>query len=168
MLREILYKKFFYPDLHVACVFDLDYDKIYKSGIHGLIFDIDNTIVAHDKLEISDMIHDLFKNLIAKGFIICFLSNNKKKRVSYFGEILKIQAFHRALKPSPFGMLRAVKSLGLPKNKLAIIGDQIFTDVLCGRVQKIYTVLVDPIGEKKGLINKLKRNLERMILNHKK
>ena len=154
--------KFFYPDDYYPSIMDIDYMKIYKKGIRGLVFDIDNTIVPYNTYEIPDSVLDLFKNLTRKGFAICFLSNNKKKRASHFTKLFNI---HTALKPTPFGILRAIKYLRLPKNKIAIIGDQIFTDVICGRLQKIYTVLVDPIVERTDFINKFKRSLELSILN---
>ncbi len=157
--------KFFYPDDYYPSIMDIDYMKIYKKGIRGLVFDIDNTIVPYNTYEIPDSVLDLFKNLTRKGFAICFLSNNKKKRVSHFIKLFNIHGFHTALKPTPFGILRAIKYLRLPKNKIAIIGDQIFTDVICGRLQKIYTVLVDPIVERTDFINKFKRSLELNILN---
>jgi HAD superfamily phosphatase (TIGR01668 family) len=157
-------KKYFCPDQFVHSVIDVDYQKLYKLNIKGLIFDIDNTIVEYNAFEIPDLIFDLFKELTSRGFEICFLSNNKKKRVSYFGELFNIKAFHTALKPTPFGLNHAIKSLDLSKDKLAIIGDQVFTDILCGKMQKIYTILVEPILERKDIFNKLKRKLELSII----
>jgi HAD superfamily phosphatase (TIGR01668 family) len=163
-LRELLHEKFFYPDEFIDSIANINYDALYDKDIRGLIFDIDNTIVAYNVFEVSDIIVDLFGALIKKGFTICLLSNNKRHRVSYFGELLNIKAFHTALKPTQFGLRRAIKSLSLPKNQLAIIGDQIFTDVLCGKIQKIYTVLVEPIAMQNSFVDKLKRKLELSIL----
>jgi len=160
--------KFFYPDNYFRSIKDIDYDKIYLNGIRGLIFDIDNTIVAYDSFEIKKEVLDLFKALANKGFSICFLSNNKKKRVAYFCDKFNIRGFHTALKPTPFGLIKAIKYLGLPKNKIAIIGDQIFTDVICGRLHNIYSILVEPIAPENNFINKIKRRFELAILNKKK
>lgn len=160
--------KIFYPDDYFPSIMDIDYSKIYKKGIRGLIFDIDNTIVPYNTYEIPDSVLDLFKNLTREGFAVCFLSNNKKKRVSHFEQLFNIHAFHTALKPTPFGIWRVIKYLNLPRNKLAIIGDQIFTDIICGRTQKIYTILVAPLVERTDFINKFKRSLELNILNNKK
>lgn len=160
--------KFFYPDDYVDSILNINYERLYELGIRGLIFDIDNTIVPYNTFEIPDSILNLFENLITKKFMICFLSNNKKKRVMHFCQLFNIHGFHTALKPTPFGFFKAVKYLNLPKSELAIIGDQIFTDVICGRLQNIYTVLVDPIVERTDFINKFKRNLERIILSKKK
>jgi len=173
MLKKIIknlkkkFKSLFYPDKYFYSVLDIDFKKIYDMGIRGLIFDIDNTIVPYNTYETPDTILNLFKELAAQGFLICFLSNNKKKRVEYFSKLFNIRGFHTALKPTVFGLWRAVKHLNLSHEKLAIIGDQIFTDVICGRSQNILTILVDPIVERDGWINKFKRKLEKKILAKK-
>lgn len=163
-----MFSKIFYPDEYVKSIMEIDYDKIYKKGIRGLLFDIDNTIVPYNTFEIPDSVLDLFEDLANKGFTVCFLSNNKKKRVSHFSHMFNIHAFHTALKPTPIGLIRAIKYLNKPKNKLAVIGDQIFTDVICGRMQNIYTILVEPIVERTDFFNKFKRSIELNILNTKK
>ena len=38
----------FYPDEDVASAYDIPYDALYKKGIRGVIFDVDNTLVPHD------------------------------------------------------------------------------------------------------------------------
>ena len=42
-----MFKKF-KPDMDVKSVYDIDFDDLYNEGIKGIIFDIDNTLVAHD------------------------------------------------------------------------------------------------------------------------
>ena len=41
-----LFKRF-YPDMKLNSVYEVDFDRLYKKGIRGLIFDIDNTLVPH-------------------------------------------------------------------------------------------------------------------------
>ena len=36
----------FYPDLYVDSTYEIDFDSLYRDGYRGLIFDIDNTLVA--------------------------------------------------------------------------------------------------------------------------
>ena len=38
----------FYPDEWVDSTFEIDYEKLYKRGFRGILFDIDNTLVQHD------------------------------------------------------------------------------------------------------------------------
>ena len=37
----------FYPDEWLDSAYVIDYEKLYKEGYRGLIFDIDNTLVPH-------------------------------------------------------------------------------------------------------------------------
>ncbi len=37
----------FFPDRYVASTYVIDFEKLYKEGVRGLIFDIDNTLVPH-------------------------------------------------------------------------------------------------------------------------
>ncbi len=37
----------FFPDHYVASTYVIDFEKLYKEGVRGLIFDIDNTLVPH-------------------------------------------------------------------------------------------------------------------------
>ena len=39
----------FYPDEWLDSAYVIDYEKLYKEGCRGLIFDIDNTLVAYDE-----------------------------------------------------------------------------------------------------------------------
>ena len=39
--------KTFYPDEYVASTYVLDFEKMYREGCRGLVFDIDNTLVPH-------------------------------------------------------------------------------------------------------------------------
>ena len=75
----------FYPDEWLDSAYVIDYEKLYKEGYRGLIFDIDNTLVPHgapaDERAIA-----LFKRLKEIGFSCCLLSNNKEPRVKMFNE----------------------------------------------------------------------------------
>ena len=83
----------------------------------------------------------------------------------YFENVFNIKSFNTALKPLPFGIMKGIKYLGVPKNKIVMIGDQIFTDVICARLNNIFVVLVEPIKERIEFVNKFKRKLELKILN---
>ena len=37
----------YYPHEYAQTVFSIDYQKLYKKGFRGIIFDIDNTLVHH-------------------------------------------------------------------------------------------------------------------------
>ena len=75
----------FYPDEDVASAYDIPYDALYKKGIRGVIFDVDNTLVPHDA-PADERAKRLFSHLRALGMDTCLLSNNKEPRVAAFAE----------------------------------------------------------------------------------
>ena len=85
----------FYPDEWLDSAYVIDYEKLYKEGYRGLIFDIDNTLVPHgapaDERAIA-----LFKRLREIGFSCCLLSNNKEPRVKMFNEKIGVSYIFKA------------------------------------------------------------------------
>ena len=118
----------FYPDEWLDSAYVIDYEKLYKGGCRGLIFDIDNTLVPHgapaDERAIA-----LFRHLKEIGFSCCLLSNNKEPRVKMFNEKIGISYIFKAGKPGKKGYERAMQKIGTDKNNTVFIGDQLFTDV---------------------------------------
>lgn len=48
-------------------------------------------------------------------------------------------------KPKPGGFRRAMEQMGCTPEQTAIVGDQLFTDILGGRNAGVFTLLVEPI-----------------------
>lgn len=92
---------------------------------------------------------------------LTILSNNSRERVEPFARKLGLDFVARACKPLPFGMTRAQRLFGLPKKQIAVIGDQIFTDIVGGNWKGMYTILVEPFTLEQGVFFRLKRKLER-------
>lgn len=68
------------------------------------------------------------------------------------------------MKPFSFGFKRIIRKHNLNKSDVCLIGDQIMTDILGGNRFGIYTVLVEPIGEKDLKVTSLNRFLEKRKL----
>ena len=69
-----------------------------------------------------------------------------------------------ACKPLPFKYLKAIKMLKATKKTTAIVGDQIFTDIMGGRLSGVKTILVTDITPEDKLNFKVKRSLEKKLL----
>jgi HAD superfamily phosphatase (TIGR01668 family) len=72
------------------------------------------------------------------------------------------------VKPRRRAFRRALHIMELTSQETAVIGDQIFTDVLGGNRLGLYTILVTPISEKEFIWTRLMRKLERFVLNYLK
>ena len=74
-----------------------------------------------------------------------------------------------SLKPSKIGFKKAKKIIGIKENnKIAEVGDQIFTDVLGTKRMKMFSILTEPICKEKVKINNIKRKIEKKILEKNK
>ncbi|HAN10189.1 MAG TPA: YqeG family HAD IIIA-type phosphatase [Clostridiales bacterium] len=152
------------PDSYVDNVYTVNYDELKEEGIRGLIFDIDNTLIPYEEDMPNDKINQLFERLRQMGFIISFVSNGPKKRVDKFNIRLNFNTCHRAMKPLTLNLNKVVDEMKLTKSEVVIIGDQIFTDVLAGNRIGIKTILVNPIRPKDSIVERVKRNMEKKLL----
>ena len=154
--------KNYIPDIYQKDIKTINYNKLKKRKIKCLIFDLDNTITNYYDNNIDKDIISLFDSL-KKNFKVIILSNSTKKRVSKIANKLKVQYIPLAMKPLAFNFKRIMKRYHLSNDALAIIGDQIMTDIKGGNKVKIVTILVDPIDDKELSITKINRLIE----NHK-
>jgi HAD superfamily phosphatase (TIGR01668 family) len=92
------------------------------------------------------------------------LSNNFSERVRAIAGQLRIECIPSALKPLPTGFWRAKRALGLPSRQIAVVGDQLFTDVLGARLFGFYTILTEPIEPHDFALTRFFRFFERLLL----
>jgi HAD superfamily phosphatase (TIGR01668 family) len=78
--------------------------------------------------------------------------------------MLDIPYVAKAFKPLPFACRRAVRRLGWEGKRIGVMGDQVFADILAGRLAGLYTILVTPTSPEEPWFTRLKRPFERMLL----
>lgn len=152
------------PDLYMNTVYELDTGVLKARGINAIIVDIDNTLVAWETKLPDEKVMELVSKLAAESFKICILSNNTRKRVEEFNKGLSLPAIYKALKPSKAAFKRAMKLMGSDAATTAVIGDQLFTDILGGNRMGLFTILVAPISEKEFVWTRLVRMVEKSVL----
>ncbi|MFW6034915.1 MAG: YqeG family HAD IIIA-type phosphatase [Halanaerobiales bacterium] len=155
------------PDLYYRNIFVIDFDKLKQEGIKGIICDIDNTIVPWTEEEVIEEVADWFISIKDKGFDICLVSNGTDRRVQFFSDKLSLPAFGQAIKPTKRAFKLAQKSLDFKKTEIAVIGDQIFTDVFGGNRMGYKTILVDPMSKKEFITTKIMRLLEKIFFKRR-
>ncbi|MDO4454226.1 MAG: YqeG family HAD IIIA-type phosphatase [Eubacteriales bacterium] len=152
--------KRFYPYAYVDSVFAIDYQKLYHMGYRGLIFDIDNTLVHHGD-DSTPEIDDLFFRIQNMGFQTLLLSNNTEERIQSFLKNIDSLYIDDARKPETAGYYKAIEMLGLEKEKIMFVGDQVFTDILGANQCGLASILVKfiridenaPIGKRRHVEN---------------
>ena len=158
-----------YPNLYINSVKDIEYEMLNKNNIKGLILDVDNTLLDYYK-NMPEGIEEWCKNLKEKGIKFCIVSNsNNKDKVNNVSKRLGIPYIFFAKKPLKGGLNKAAKLMELKNNEVAVVGDQIFTDILGANRCKMFSILVDPINEKDMFVTIIKRPIENLIKkNYKK
>ena len=153
----------FYPDFEAPSAYKIDYEKLYRQGFRGVIFDIDNTLVPHGAPADRQAVR-LFRSLKAIRFETVLLSNNKKLRVKSFSDQVRSGYIFKAGKPGKEGYERAMQLMGTDSATTIFVGDQLFTDVWGAKKAGIRTYLVKPIHPKEEIQIVLKRKLEKIVL----
>lgn len=154
----------FYPDEDAASTYEIPFEKLYESGIRGVIFDVDNTLVPHDA-PADDRAKELFVRLRGLGMGTCLLSNNKEPRVAAFAKAVGGSDYiYRGGKPGVKGYQKAMKLMNTSQSTTVFVGDQLFTDVYGAKRAGIYSILVKPIHPKEEIQIVLKRYLEAVVL----
>lgn len=153
------------PRLFHRAVTDIDLDALSAAGIDTLLIDIDNTILPRDTGEMTSELSAWSKALLERGFKVCLVSNNWHDHVKRIAESLGFDMVPKALKPLPFGFLKAIERAGGSRATAAVIGDQIFTDILGGNLLGLTTVLVLPLSDSDLPHTLVLRRLEKLVLN---
>lgn len=154
----------FYPDYDAESAYGIDYEKLYRDGYRGIIFDIDNTLVPHGA-PADERARELFERLREIGYQTLILSNNKQPRVRSFSDAVQSQYIYRAGKPKRAGYERAMRKMRTGPADTVFVGDQLFTDVWGAKRAGIRTFLVKPIHPREEIQIVLKRFLERVVLH---
>lgn len=161
-------KKFFKPNLYETSIYEIDLEKLLDLGIKGFIFDVDNTIVPYDTPKPDDKVKDWFKNLHEMGFVSYIASNNNEGRVKHFASDLGIGFMPKANKPLTKNLKQICENMGISPRETAMVGDQLFTDMLGGNMAGMFTVLIEQISPAEGKFIKFKRIFEKLILPKRK
>jgi hypothetical protein len=156
--------KILVPDIYVKSVYDLDLDELYAKGIRAIITDLDNTLVPWDDPLPNEGLLKWLTQVQNKGFSVYIVSNNSRERVQKFANAFGVPAISKAVKPRRRAFRIACQEMGVTLEETAVIGDQIFTDVLGGNRLGVFTILVVPVSDNEFFGTKIMRMLERFIL----
>lgn len=156
--------EYFYPHIYVESIYDLPLEKLKERGIKGLIFDIDNTIAPHDVAEPDEKFIEFSKTLKEMDFSLAILSNNNQNRVNLFNQQLQFHAVYKGGKPNTKKIKSIMEALNLSPSNTAMIGDQVFTDMFCGRLAKTLCIYTKPVCNRDQFVTKVKRGAEKQVL----
>lgn len=164
-------KQLLTPDRIVRHVSDLTPALLTEQhGIRAVICDLDNTLAEWRSEHIAEEVSHWLKALQDTGISVCIASNTRNlhrlERIAGAMGIAHVPG--NANKPGISGLKRALALLNAHAGEAAMVGDQLFTDIVAGNRLGLYTVLVNPLSPKEFIGTKvISRNLERLVLRGK-
>ena len=154
---------FFKPHIRLDRITEITVELLNKFEIKALILDVDNTLSTHHGQILTDGLPEWLELMKENGIFLTVLSNSKEARVKPFAEKINLEYISLGLKPLPNGFLKAKKKYGLKFKNTAIVGDQIFTDILGGNLVGLRTILLTPIKLETTYGFRFKRWVERIV-----
>lgn len=155
----------FRPDRMADSVAEVDPAALIELGIEALLIDLDNTLVPWRGYEVSDATLEWLRRVEAQGIKLCIVSNTRfPRRLKNLSEKLQVPFVKGRLKPRKSAFRPALELLNVAPERSAVIGDQVFTDILGGNRLGLYTILVRPLSRREFFGTKISRVFERLIL----
>ena len=169
--------KSLYPNIYLNKVEEITIQTLIKNKIKLLILDVDNTLIDYYK-NLSENVINWAKEMKGQGIKLYILSNtNNEEKVKAVAKKLDVKYKHFAMKPLKRGFRYVQKETNIKPENIAVVGDQIFTDVIGGNRSKMFTILVDPIDDtkdywytawKRPIENRIKKNYKNKQTKEKK
>ena len=120
-------------------------DELLRRGVRLVLLDIDNTLAPYTRQTAGDVLRAWAEAMRGAGLTLYLLSNNKGTRPETFAAELDLPYLKRAKKPSPEAARSIMAELNVSPKETAIVGDQIYTDMLCAHRCGCLAVLIEPI-----------------------
>ncbi len=162
-MKNGLLGKYLLPDYYFRDYSEVTPEFLHSIGMRAVIADIDNTLVTYDDPAPTVDVLKWLDALRSAEIQVAFVSNNNRERVERFCKGLDYFYSYNSGKPSVKAYKRAAQTLGAALGECAVIGDQIFTDIIAAKRLGMKGIIVKPIKDKLTPLFKLKRAGERLI-----
>ncbi|KGP76005.1 HAD family hydrolase [Desulfosporosinus sp. Tol-M] len=157
--------KYFQPTIQAPSLDLISVEQLTRDGIKGLIIDLDNTMTPWNDVEVAPKVTKWFLKVKAAGISACVVSNcSKRQRVAVVADYLDIPFVFGAFKPRRRAFRVGMRLLGTEYKNTAVIGDQLFTDILGGNRLGLYTILVTPINDREFIGTRFLRRMEKVLV----
>lgn len=156
---------YFFPDVYQKSIYTINYEKLKYNGIKCLLFDLDNTCIPYVDRTPTKKLKNHFDELQDMGFKVIIFSNSPKKRLEPFKRTLNVDCCPKAKKPRKNKFLKVLKTYNYDLSEVAIIGDQLVTDIYGGNKVGIMTILVNPMSNIDMPFTKIHRYIEKKKIN---
>ena len=153
----------FVPDIYQKSIYTINYKKLKKNGIKCLLFDLNNTLASYEVDYPDNKLRELIFEL-EKDFKVIIISNSSKKRVRPFKEKLNVDSAFSSKKPFKKKYKKIMNLYNFKVHEIAVIGDELLTDIWGGNKMGFKTILVNGISEEEPFYMRILRYFERKII----
>ena len=137
------------PKYRFRHILDVTPDDLRRMGARAVGLDIDNTITPDGTYNYTDGIREWVSEITGAGFPITVISNGSIFRVKAISNYLGGLPFvHLSMKPFSRGLKKAARKMNVDISELAMLGDQLFSDVKAANRCGAIAVRVDPLPAK--------------------
>ncbi len=154
----------FIPNLVLDSIYDIDVKLLKENNIKAILIDLDGTMESSKIANGDEKLGEWFTKLRNEGIYIFVMSNNKEERVRIFCDPYKLPYLSRAKKPFQAGYKQIFSKLKYKPEEVAMVGDQIFTDVFGGNSHGMFTIFVHSI-DKQRKFNRFRNIFEKPFIN---
>lgn len=154
------------PDQQLDSAAQLQSEALRARGIRGIIFDLDSTVGPWGFTRPPPELPGFLDRLEHQGFSLAFLSNHSGRGREGLRESLGGRPLiFGAGKPRPASFLRLLELMGLPAAQVAMVGDQLFTDIWGAKHLGLWAILVPSLAPaREPWPMRPRRLLERVVL----
>ncbi len=135
----------FLPRFIFPKITDIEPAFLKERGIRLLLMDFDNTMLPYTVDTPSEALLSWIAHMQESGIMLCIVSNSHKQRVPQFSEQYGVPCQTHAAKPGTKGIRLAMRRFGVERTQTALVGDQIYTDVLGANLAGVTSVIVKSI-----------------------
>lgn len=153
----------FRPRYTIDTIYHLDTDVLQQMNVKAVFSDLDNTLLAWNEFETTKKMDELNQRLAKAGIKLVVISNNNAERIGKVLNPYQIDFVAKSRKPLPFAITKKREQLGLAKDQVMMVGDQLITDIQAGNLAGVESVLVKPLVETDKWNTRINRFLEKII-----
>ena len=132
------------PRLTIA---QLSLPHLTAHGLRAAVIDVDRTLLPGRDVTLPGPVSDWLLDASRRMRLHLFSNNPSRDRIAAVADQLGVSYTFGAGKPRRGALRTVVRDLALPPEAIAMIGDRLFTDVLCGNRMGLYTILVRPVRD---------------------
>ena len=142
-------KSLLIPKYRFRMLTDITPEDIRLMGAKGIGLDIDNVIAPDGTYDYAQGVREWVKDITEAGYPIIIISNGIRPRVRAVSRYLdNLPYLHLSRKPSPRNLIKAADKMGIKISELAMLGDQLFSDIKAANRCGAIPVRIDPLPGK--------------------